>query len=149
MALIGSAIAALRSLRDRSSSVAATGAAAAGDDAGGGADPGVAIPAGERSRRAFAPIPKFQVGLLLAAGVLVVSSLLLSRFGVAQQAHSGFTQLWLLPESGGSVTMGITNHEGTAVTYRLVLRVDGAVAHEWTSVPLHDSQTWQQPFAVP
>jgi uncharacterized membrane protein len=138
VALIGCAIAALRRLRLGPTAAETVVAAPATADAV-AAQP---APASPRSAR------HFQLGMLGAAAVLVFASVLLARWGVAAQPQTGFTELWLLPESGTSVSIGITNHEGAPGSYRLVLSIDGNQVREWPSVQLANGATWQQVYGL-
>ena len=66
------------------------------------------------------------LGMLAAAGVLTVLAFVLARGGVGLGPRAVFTELWLLPiDGGGSVRVGVANHEGDDATYRLVVTVDG------------------------
>ena len=80
----------------------------------------------------------FGVAVLLAAGALAVA-----EEGVAHQSKPRFTQLWLLPErDDASVgSLGVTNDQGAATQYRLVLLRRGKVSDTW-NFTLSDGQTW-------
>jgi hypothetical protein len=84
-----------------------------------------------------------------AAAVLVAAcGLGLARIGVAIQPQPGFTQLWLSPRDAEKHTasLGVTDHQGSTIRYRLVLLRDGHVSSTW-NLTLADGQTWQR--AVP
>src|SRR5215212_1763152 len=55
-----------------------------------------------------------QGGLLSLAALLVAGSVLIARDGAIQQRATGFTQLWVLPDSAAqadSVRLGVSNRE--------------------------------------
>lgn len=83
-------------------------------------------------------IVAFGAAVLLAAGGLVVA-----EEGVAHQSQPRFSQLWLSPERDDSRvgSLGVTNHQGGATSYRLVLLRRGKVRDAW-NFTLADGQTW-------
>jgi hypothetical protein len=76
--------------------------------------------------------------VLLVAGALAVA-----EEGVAHQSKPRFTQLWLSPERDDSAvgSLGVTNDQGAATQYRLVLLRRGKVSDTW-NFTLADGQTW-------
>ncbi len=80
----------------------------------------------------------FGVAVLLAAGALAVA-----EEGVAHQSKPRFTQLWLSPERDDARvgSLGVTNDQGAATQYRLVLLRRGKVSDTW-NFTLADGQTW-------
>jgi uncharacterized membrane protein len=62
-----------------------------------------------------------------------------------------FTQFWMLPAKNNScaVHIGVQNHESTAVKYRLVVTVNGAVLGIWPSVVLASQAEWDQVVSLP
>jgi hypothetical protein len=80
----------------------------------------------------------FGVAVLLVAGALAVA-----EEGVAHQSKPRFTQLWLSPERDNSAvgSLGVTNDQGAATQYRLVLLRRGKVSDTW-NFTLADGQTW-------
>jgi hypothetical protein len=78
------------------------------------------------------------------AVVIAVSAVALAGAGVAMQHYRGYTQLWLVRPSENSPVMnlGVGNHEGRTVRYRVVLARNGHTA-VWNLV-LTDGQTWHR-----
>lgn len=82
----------------------------------------------------------FAVAIVVAAAAVG-----LAATGAARQSQAHFTQLWLSPQRPGAHTlsMGVTNDEGSATSYRLVLRRGGQVIGTW-NLTLGDGRTWQR-----
>jgi hypothetical protein len=80
----------------------------------------------------------FGVAVLLVAGALAVA-----EEGVAHQSKPRFTQLWLSPQRDDASVgnLGVTNDQGAATQYRLVLLRRGKVSDTW-NFTLADGQTW-------
>ena len=91
--------------------------------------------------------------LLALATAIAILSVLYAVIGVEQQPHPGFTQLWILPATltGNScaVRLGVRNFEGTTVTYRITLTMNGQQLTTWQSVVLESEQTWNQVVSIP
>ena len=72
-------------------------------------------------------------------------------YSATQQPYPGFTQLWLLPptqrESSCIVQLGVQNFEGTNVTYRVTMQVNG-VSTTWTPIALDPQQTWNRSVPI-
>jgi uncharacterized membrane protein len=80
-----------------------------------------------------------------AAVVIAVGGVGLARVGAAIQAQPLFTQLWLSTRgvSAGTIKIGVTNDEGHATGYRLVVLLDGHAKTAW-NVTLANGDTWQR-----
>jgi hypothetical protein len=80
----------------------------------------------------------FGVAVLLAVVAVAVA-----EEGVARQSKPQFTQLWLSPQRDNALTgnLGVTNDQGAATQYRLVLLRRGKVSDTW-NFTLADGQTW-------
>jgi hypothetical protein len=78
---------------------------------------------------------------MVAAGVLVAVALAIARVGVHQPSEP-FTALWVVPESPGTVEIGIDNREDAATTYRVEVTVDGRVTATFTSITVEPGQGW-------
>ena len=93
-----------------------------------------------------------QASLFGLAGVIVVLAILYSIHSAAQQPYPGFTQFWMLPpqsqQNSCTVQLGIRNVEGTPVTYRVVMEVNGASTKTWVPVMLDSQQTWSQSVPI-
>ncbi len=64
--------------------------------------------------------------MLIGAVMLVALALAVARAGVAWQPQPAWTALSIEPTDGGrAVTVGVTDAEGQAETYRLVATIDG------------------------
>jgi hypothetical protein len=100
------------------------------------------------------PRPLKHIAAFTAATMILVGAVVLARVGVAMQSYPGFTQLWMTPsKSATTATLGVGNHEGRTVRYRLVLLRGGrafgawnimlANGHDWhRSQPINGSYTW-------
>jgi uncharacterized membrane protein len=93
-----------------------------------------------------------QLLLFGLAGIIVVFSILFSIRSATQQPYPGFTQLWLLPpaqrESSCVVQLGVQNFEGTDVTYRVTMQVNGVSRVTWVPVALAPQQTWNRSIPI-
>lgn len=83
-----------------------------------------------------------------AAVLIAAAGLGVARWGAAVQQYPGFTQLWLAPLSGHPATeeLGVSNHQGTTMRYRLVLELNGHAAATWDII-LAGGQTWRRAVA--
>jgi hypothetical protein len=91
------------------------------------------------------PTARWHLVVFAVAIVVAAAAVGLAATGAARQSQAHFTQLWLSPQRPGAHTlsMGVTNDEGSATSYRLVLRRDGQVIGTW-SLTLGDGRTWQR-----
>lgn len=90
-------------------------------------------------------LPRWQVAAFAAAVLIAAGGVGLARIGVATQPQPGFTQLWLSPQRqhGHALELGVSNDQGAATRYRLVLLHDGRVSATW-NLTLAVGQTWQR-----
>lgn len=90
--------------------------------------------------------------LFILAGTIVLLSMLFSAIGAMRQPYPGFTQLWMLPSThtseGCAVKLGVDSFENTAVTYRIVVTINGAQLDTWLPVTLAPRKTWNQVVPV-
>jgi hypothetical protein len=88
---------------------------------------------------------------LLAGGAAVVlaGALAFSAFSAAIDRGPGFTQAWLVPQSGGRLDVGLRSGERQTETYQLRLTAGGAPVREWSDVRLLPGQQWSATAAVP
>lgn len=79
------------------------------------------------------------------AVVIAVCGVGLARVGAAIQPQPLFTQLWLSTRgvSEGAIKIGVTNDEGRATDYRLVVLLNGRTKTAW-NVTLANGDTWQR-----
>ena len=89
-------------------------------------------------------LPTWPVAAFGAAVLIAVGGVGLARCGTALQHYPGFTQLWLTPPSGHApaAELGVSNHQGTVMRYRLVVDRNGHTTATW-ELTLADGQTWQ------
>jgi hypothetical protein len=89
--------------------------------------------------------PSWSAAAYGAAVVIAVGALAVARVGAAEQKYSGFTQLWLSARggSGDSASLGISNHLGGTVRFRLVLLRRSRPSETW-NVALANGQTWRR-----
>ncbi len=80
-----------------------------------------------------------------AAVVIAVCALGVARLGVAVQHYAGYTQLWLIRtnKNASTLNLGVGNHEGRMMRYRLVVARNGRTTAIW-NVDLADGQTWHR-----
>jgi len=107
-------------------------------------------------RRAVRPVPqarrpeapRVSVHRALALGIaaaVAIGALGLARAGAVGQQYHGFTQLWLTTRApkASTVSLGVSNHEGKTVRYRLqVLKARHLVA-TW-NLTLANGGTWRR-----
>jgi hypothetical protein len=87
--------------------------------------PGGAAVAGRRLPR---PGPA-EAGLLLGGLALAVAAIALAAIALPAREAVGYTQLWALPEAGGSVVrVGVASEEQDPAAYRLLVAFDGRPA---------------------
>jgi hypothetical protein len=93
-------------------------------------------------------LPGRQVAIFAAAIAVAAGGVALARIGVSIQPQPGFTQLWLAPQvkNAHAANLGVTNNQGSATSYRLVLVSNGHVSATW-NLTLGTGRTWQR--AVP
>jgi uncharacterized membrane protein len=90
-------------------------------------------------------MPRPRLAIFAAAVLIAASALTLARIGVAVQPQPGFTQLWLAPQhqQAHTVVLGVSNDEGSATSYRLVVLHNRQVSATW-NFTLAEGQTWQR-----
>lgn len=85
--------------------------------------------------------------------LLVILSVRYSAIQEAQQPHTNFTQLWLLPSAkvnnSCNLSIGVHNFETTSTTYYITLELNNLRAHTWQSVALAPQQEWNQSISIP
>ncbi len=96
----------------------------------------------------------FKALLLGVAALIVCGAIVLSINSARQQPYAGFTQLWILPESGSAgvkdrVGLGVSNMEATAMAYHLVVDMDGKMVKQWATIDLKPLKQWQSTIALP
>ncbi len=92
-----------------------------------------------------------QILLFGLAGIVAIFAIIFSINSATQQPYPGFTQLWLLPpqrESNCVVQLGIQNFEGTDVTYRVTMQVNGVSMATWVPIALAPQQTWNRSIPI-
>lgn len=87
----------------------------------------------------------------LMAGIGVVIAFTLANKGEVTQNNADFTQLWILPDdvADSTVEVGINNHEGEMIQYRLLFKVNGEVEKEIPMIELKSGETWVNSFPLP
>lgn len=92
-----------------------------------------------------------QLVLLGLAALVSVGALTIARVSAETAPVGGFTELWVLqPGHGiesvappdGMVRVGVENHEGSSVTYRVVASSRGRSLATWQPVELRDGDGW-------
>ena len=80
-----------------------------------------------------------------AAVVIAAAAVGLAVASAEAQKYPGYTELWMTPlrTDQDVATLGVTNEQGGATRYRLVLRRKGRVSATW-NLSLANGQTWQR-----
>ena len=95
-------------------------------------------------------ISRVQLGMLIAAGVVVLVALMVARIGVGLQSHPGTTALWVRPsDTGTAIGLGISNQEGHRQTYRLEVSVDGSVIARVVDMSVNGGATDERKVGLP
>lgn len=100
-------------------------------------------------RAHIAPYPWL---IFLVAILVAISSIVYSIIGVLQQPYPGFTQLWMLPKTGGencALRLGVHSFESTSVAYRITMIVMENKVTSWSPVVLAPEQEWNQLVPIP
>lgn len=81
---------------------------------------------------------------LAAATVIGAGALVIARVSAEARHYPGFTQLWLAPQkrSAYEASLGVSNHQGAAARYKLVLLHKRRVVRVW-HLSLEDGEAWQ------
>jgi hypothetical protein len=93
-----------------------------------------------------------QGGLLGLAALLIAGAVLIARDGAIQQRATGFTQLWVLPDSAAqvdSVRLGVSNREPGQIGYRLLVTASGTIIGSWPRITLGPDEQWEATVALP
>lgn len=94
-----------------------------------------------------------QAGMVGTAALIGLVAFGVAYSGATNYPVSNFTQLWLTPvhqdPTAQTFAVGVRNLEPSALTYRLQLAVDGAIAGEWATLPLAPEEEWQATFQLP
>src|SRR5262249_13317704 len=109
-------------------------------------------PAGDPAPPRVAPMTLLGGGLLGLAALLVAGALLIARDGAIHQRATGFTQLWVLPDSAASqdhVRLGVSNREPGQVGYRLLVTASGTIIGSWPRITLGPDEQWEATVALP
>jgi hypothetical protein len=93
-------------------------------------------------------VPGWPAAAFGAAILVAACAVGLARIGVADQPQPGFTQLWLSPQhqNGHTLSLGVSNDQGSTTSYRLELLGNGHTIATW-DLTLANGATWQR--AVP
>jgi uncharacterized membrane protein len=93
--------------------------------------------------RRLAPIP-------VAVGVVAIAIAIASSSADSQLAHSRFSSVWIVrsktPAVSG-VAVGVENHEGDSVQYRLRVSQGGHIVSQ-SAFPLDDGETWEREIGI-
>lgn len=90
-----------------------------------------------------------QARMLGAAVLIGLAAFAVARVGAAEQPYPGFTQLWVLPGSDSSISVGVHNREGSDQRYTLRLSAGGEALGAERAVALADGQTFQVQVRLP
>lgn len=95
-------------------------------------------------------VSPMSAAMLVAAGLLVVLSFVIARSGVALGPTASFSELWLLAQDGDrAVRVGVSNHEGQARDYRLIITVDGRRLGDPVALTLPDGGATDEVITLP
>jgi len=89
-------------------------------------------------------LPTGQIVAFAIAIMIAITAVGVARIGAARQHYPGFTQLWLThrDQSAPTVNLGVGNHEGRTIHYRLILLRNGHAAATW-NLTLANNHTWE------
>jgi uncharacterized membrane protein len=87
--------------------------------------------------------------LFALAAVIVVAAFSLNYVNANEETGPGFTQLWMVPAATDVVSLGVTNHEGSAVRYRLVLSLSSGTLASWPNLEIGSGRTWTDSVKLP
>jgi uncharacterized membrane protein len=95
-------------------------------------------------------LPTWHAVAFGAAVVIAACAVGLAGAGAANQHYSGFTQLWLArrDKNAHTVSLGVANHEGRTMRYRLVLFRNNRTTATW-NLDLPNGRAWQQTTPFP
>jgi hypothetical protein len=98
--------------------------------------------------RSLTAWPRWSLRPALAFGAAVMIAAAAVGLAVASaeaQKYPGYTELWMTPlrTDQNVATLGVTNEQGGATRYRLVLRRKGHLSATW-NLSLANGQTWQR-----
>jgi uncharacterized membrane protein HdeD (DUF308 family) len=90
-------------------------------------------------------LPAGQIAAFAIAIVIAITAVGVARVSAARQHYPGFTQLWLThrDQSALTVNLGVGNHEGRTIRYRLILFRNGHLAATWNLI-LANNHTWER-----
>ena len=91
----------------------------------------------------IASVTSRQLALLGLSALLAVGAFGIARVGSTALTPPDVTQLWILPDAGGSVQVGVANYADVAQEYRLVLNLDGHDIKEWPAIRLQAGEVWK------
>jgi uncharacterized membrane protein len=83
------------------------------------------------------------IGLAL---LLLLVALQVARTPAPNLGYRGYTMLWMLPDNTDRMDVmriGVESKEFTAVSYKLQVKMDGAIAHEWPSITIRPNERWE------
>lgn len=87
---------------------------------------------------------------LLLAALVVVGAVVVARIGVLSQPRSGFTQLWIAPDTlPDRVQIGVENEEGSPMSYWLVVRQGATPLQSYYDVQVDADGTWSTSIDLP
>jgi uncharacterized membrane protein len=109
-----------------------------------GSEPGE-LQAAPGEPRSAGRASRWHVAVFAVAVLVAAAAVGLAVTGAVRQPQPGFTQLWLSPQqqSAHTLSLGVTNNQGRATSYRLVLRRDGRVVGTW-NLTLGEGRSWQR-----
>ncbi len=99
-----------------------------------------------------APVFRIRRGaclLFALAALITTTAFAINYVNANDETGPGFTQLWMLPTATNAVRLGVTNHEGRTVRYRLVLSVPGTSLASWPALALQPGHTWTGTVSLP
>lgn len=98
----------------------------------------------------FPALSRKRVLMLVASIVIVAVATTWSRFDAQAYREFAFTELWMVPETGGStVTVGIRNAERAPTSYDLELTIDNRIVAVRRAIELNVGEKWLSDIAWP
>jgi hypothetical protein len=106
----------------------------------------LARPVAEPESRSAPALSVRSYAAFALAGLIAAGAVVLAHGGAARQNYGGFTQLWVSPDGPSHDIVGVTNRQGKATKFLLVVHTSPKSESTFKLV-LRNGQTWQRAIA--
>jgi uncharacterized membrane protein len=103
--------------------------------------PATPRPTAARRRPSLAAV----AAIVVTIGTAGVAVDVAARAARDQDAAIDVVQLWVIPDEGGEVRVGVANHEGRDASYRILVD-DGSPGGQSYDIEVPDDGTWERPL---